>query len=393
MDFSPAELTQLRGDTPGTAHCAHLNNAGAGLVPTPVLDAVVDHLQLEARIGAYEAAAREAERCAAVYPSIARLVGANLEEIALVENATVAWQMAFHGLVFNPGDRILTARVEYGANYVSYLQKARQTGVKIEIIPDGPDGASDPAALAAMIDERVKLIAITHIPTNGGLVNPAAEIGAIANEHNIPYLLDACQSIGQMPIDVEQLGCDFMSVTGRKFLRGPRGTGFLYVRKKWLEHMEPPFIDHFSARWTSANTYTLRPDARRFENWENAYALRLGLGAAAEYALDIGLERIQARSFALAEEVRAGLAGIPGVTVRDLGTRRCAIVSFSHDKVVAREIKRSASAAKINISVSAPHSTRLDADARNLPDLTRVSPHYYNSEEETARFVDVVKAL
>lgn len=392
MNFSTSEIAQLRADTPGTAQCNHLNNAGAALMPAPVVDTMCEHFRLEARIGGYEASAQEAERCNAVYGSIARLIGAQQREIALVENATVAWQMAFHALAFEPGDRILTARSEYGANYVSYLQKARQTGAKIEIIPDRADGATDPAALEAMIDDRVKLIAITHIPTNGGLINPAEEIGAVARKHGIPYLLDACQTAGQMPVDVEKLGCDFLSVTGRKFMRGPRGTGFLYVRESWLDHLEPPFIDHFSAEWTSTDGYTLRNDAGRFENWENAYALRLGLGVAAEYALDIGLERIQVRAFALADELRAGLNQISGIQVHDLGSARCAIVSFAHDTIPAESFKLAAADSGVNISISSASSTRLDTEARNLPDLVRVSPHYYNTEEEIAQFLDVVKA-
>ena len=252
MQISDAELAGLRADTPGVTHRVHLNNAGAALMPRPVFEAVQAHLTLEYEIGGYEAAAQEAERCQNVYASVARLIGAAPQEIALVENATVAWQMAFHALEFEPGDKIITARAEYGANYVSYLQKAKSCGVEILVLPDDKAGASDASALEAMIDDKVKLISVTHIPTNGGLINPAAEIGAIATKHNIPYLLDACQTAGQMPMNVDTLKCDFLSVTGRKYLRGPRSTGFLYVRGKWLEGeggVEPPFIDHFAAPW------------------------------------------------------------------------------------------------------------------------------------------------
>ncbi len=309
----------------------------------------------------------------------------------MCENATFAWQMAFYGLDLKAGDRILTARAEYAANYVAFLQRAAKIGCKIEVIPDQPDGATDPDALERMLDERVKLIAITQIPTNGGLINPAEQIGKIARRHSITYLLDACQALGQMPVDVERLGCDFLSATGRKFLRGPRGTGFLYVREKWLDLLEPPIIDHFGAEWVSQDKYELRPDARRYESWENAYALRLGLGAAVDYALELGLENISSRAFGLAASLREKLSEILGVTVRDLGSENCAIVTFTHDKLEAAAIKQVMADEGINVSASLPSSTRLDSEKRNLPVVLRASPHYYNTEDEIERFCHVLE--
>ena len=231
--------------------------------------------------------------------------------------------MAFYALAanFRPGDRILTTRAEYAANYVAYLQTAQRRGIVIEVIPDDAHGVLDPAALAAMLDERVRLIAITWIPTNGGLVNPAGAVGRIARAAGIPYLLDACQALGQMPVDVDALGCDLLAATGRKFLRGPRGTGFLYVRSELLERLEPPMIDHFAAPWVAPDRYRLRDDARRFETWENNYAARLGLGVAADYALALGLEVDPGALPGLADRLREGLGQIPGVTLHDLGPR------------------------------------------------------------------------
>ncbi len=289
------DLARIRSETPGIAHRIHFNSAGSSLMAQPVLDAMIAYLKREAAIGGYEAAAELAPRLDGVYDSVARLIGTQRDEIALVENATVAWQMAFYSLAFRPGDRILTARAEYAANYVALLQVARRTGAVIEVIPDDANGVLDPTALERMIDDRVRLIAITWIPTNGGLVNPAAEVGRIARKHGILYLLDACQAVGQMPVDVTQLGCDMLSATGRKFLRGPRGTGFLYVRRDLLLQVEPPVIDHFAAPWVAADRYELRKDARRFETWENNYAARLGLGVAVDYALAIGLDHIAVR--------------------------------------------------------------------------------------------------
>jgi len=386
------DLDRLRRDTPGTAHRVHLNNAGAGLMPSPVLDATVGYLREEAETGGYETAERHADRLDGVYDSVARLIGAHRDEIALVENATVAWQMAFYAMRFAPGDRILTARAEYAANHVAFLQTARRTGVAIEVVPDDADGVLDPCALARMIDDRVKLIAITWVPTNGGLVNPAAEVGRVAQAHGIPYLLDACQAVGQLAVDVSALGCTMLAATGRKFLRGPRGTGFLYVRRDALATLEPPVLDHFAAPLAAADRYELRPDARRFENWENNYAARLGLGVAVDYAMSVGMEAIEARCRMLGRALRDALRALPGVEVFDLGPTPCAIVTFAVRDHDPDAVKSRLSGKGVNIGTSSPASTFLDAQARRLPKLLRASPHYYNTEDELMRLVDAMEA-
>ncbi|SFC82213.1 Selenocysteine lyase/Cysteine desulfurase [Bosea sp. CRIB-10] len=389
----PLDIDALRAETPGAAHRAHFNNAGAALMPLPVIAAMKQHLDREAMLGGYEAAEAEADAISAVYGSVARLINADISEIALTENATVAWQMAFYAQSFRPGDRILTARAEYAANYVAFLQVARRTGATVEVVPDDETGAVNPAALDAMIDERVKLIAITWIPTNGGLINPAAAIGKIARRHGITYLLDACQAVGQISIDVAEIGCDLLTATGRKFLRGPRGTGFLYVRRGLLDQLEPAMIDHFGAPWVEPDRYVLRPDARRFETWEKNYASRLGLGAAIDYALALGLKRIEARCRLLADRIRTELAAIPRLTLHDLGRDRAAIVSFSIEGYAAEAVRAALTAKGISVSVSKPSSTLLDASLRDLPVIVRASPHYYNSDEELERLFEAVQEL
>ncbi|MGZ3402509.1 MAG: aminotransferase class V-fold PLP-dependent enzyme [Phenylobacterium sp.] len=382
------DLARIRADTPAAQGQSFLYSAGSSLMPTPVVEAMVDHLRLEQRLGGYAAADREQARLDAVYDSVAALVNAGRDEIALVENATVGWQMAFYAFDWKPGDRILTGRAEYAANYVAYLQTARRHGVVIDVIPNDEFGATDPEALRRMIDERVRLISITWVPTNGGLVNPAAEIGQIAREAGVPYLLDACQAAGQMPIDVQALGCDMLTATGRKFLRGPRGTGFLYVRRGLLQTLEPPMIDHFAAPWTSTDAYTLRPDARRFETWENNYTARLGLGAAVDYALAVGLAPIETRCRALADRLRDGLRSLDNVTLHDLGRAPCAIVSFSMPGYPVAKALADAAAADIVIGASPPASTRLDSDARSLGYILRASPHYFNTDADVDRLID-----
>lgn len=381
------DFDRIRAETPAASRLAYLHNAGAALMPAPVIAAMKQHIDLESDIGGYAAADRESDRLDAVYGSVARLLNATPDEIALVENATVAWQMAFYALPFRKGDRILTAEAEYAANFVAFLQVAKRTGVAIDVVPSDSSGELDVHALERMIDERVKLIAITWVPTNGGLVNPAAAIGKIARAHGIPYLLDACQAVGQMAVDVEAIGCDMLSATGRKFLRGPRGTGFLYVRRALLQQLEPPMIDHFAAPWVSRDEYRLRDDARRFETWENNYAARLGLGAAVDYALDIGMGPIEQRCCLLAGRLRRGLTSVCGITIRDLGRTPGAIVSFTMDGYDADAIVSGAARNGITIGASDPSSTRIDAELRGLPPLVRASPHYYNTEAEIDRLI------
>jgi cysteine desulfurase / selenocysteine lyase len=376
------DVQRARRETPGCENVLHFNNAGAALMPQPVLHTTIGHLQLEALVGGYEAAAQAHDAVEHVYDAAARLIGCHRDEIAIVENATRAWDMAFYAVPLGPGDRILTAMAEYASNYISFLQMARKTGAEVEVIPNDASGQLSVEALRRAIDHRVKLIAITHVPTNGGLVNPAAAVGQVARQAGVLYLLDACQSVGQFPLDVETIGCDMLSATGRKYLRGPRGTGLLYVRREVLDRLEPPFLDLHAAQWVAHDRFEIRADARRFENWETYYAGKIGLGVAIDYALQWGLEAIWARIKHLADDLRRQLSMIAGVTVRDEGVERCGIVSFTVDGNDADEIQRRLAKAHINISVSRVSSTRLDMEARGLPDLVRASVHYYNTEEE-----------
>jgi selenocysteine lyase/cysteine desulfurase len=390
---SAEQIARWRAETPGTAHVTHFNNAGASLMPVPVLRAVRNQLDLEATIGAYEAAAQAAEAIDGVYLSIARLLNAKPDEIALMESATRAWDMAFYGLRFAPGDRILTAQVDYVSNYLAYLQTSRRTGARVEAIPSDESGQVSVAALERMIDKRVKLISITHVPTNGGLVNPAAAIGRVARAAGIPYLLDACQAAGQMPLDVEAIGCDMLSANGRKYLRAPRGTGFLYVRSSFLDRLDPPFVESRSANWTSETEFSLKPGAGRFENFESSICARLGLGAAVDYALGIGLDRIRQRVTTLADIIRHRLAALPGVHVHDLGVERCGIVTIRCDRVDSERVQSELARRRINVSVSPREWTLVDMTRRGLEDLVRISVHYYNTEEEIDALVAAIRDL
>ena len=393
LDAPKLDVERIRAETPGCAHVLHLNAAGSSLPSRRTLDATLDHLRLEAEIGGYEAADRARPMLDGFYPSIATLIGAEPGEIAYVENATRAWDLAFYSLDFKPGDRILTCVSEYSSNYISYLQVAKKTGAEIVVVPDDRHGQIDLAALERAIDKRTKLVSISHIPTQGGLVQPAEAVGKIVNDAGILYLLDACQSVGMMPIDVRKIGCDFLSATGRKYMRGPRGTGFLYARTRSTSKIEPIFLDNHAARWTGDNEYTVMGDAKRFENWERYFAGVIGLKVAADQANELGMPAIWARLRQLADGLRERLKSVPGVTLADLGVTKGAIVTFA---VAGKEhvaLKQQLRDQGINVSVSTQFSSRLDLKGRGLKDVMRASVHIYNTEEELDRFVAALRPL
>jgi selenocysteine lyase/cysteine desulfurase len=393
VGFTDDEIRRVRAETPGCAEVLHFNNAGASLPPAPVLAVQTAHLEREARIGGYEAQEEAQARLEAVYASAARLVGGRgPDEIALFENATRAFDMALYAVPLEPGDVILTSTAEYHSMFVTYLHRARR-GVRVEVVPGDATGQLDVSALRKRLDGRVRLIAMTHMPTNGGLVQPAEAVGEIAREAGVFFLLDATQTVGQIPLDVGRLGCHALAGTSRKYLRGPRGVGFLWVDRDWIERLEPPLMEGHAAEWVEPDRYVIRPDARRFEVWESNVAARLGLGAAVDYACALGLERIWARVRALADTLRARLGAVPGVTVRDLGVVRGGIVSFTVRDVEPARVKAALRAARINVTVSPARGTLLDMRARGLRDVVRASVHYYNTEDEIARLTAEVARL
>ncbi len=387
------DVDTLRARTPGCAARIHLNNAGAALLAQPTLDAMTGHLRREAEIGGYEAAVAAQDAIAAAYDAIAELVGGQSREIALFDNGTHAWNAAFYSVPLRPGDQILTGRAEYGSNVLAYWQAAGRAGAEVVVIPDDEHGQLDVAALERIAGNRTRLIGVSQVPTSGGLVQPAAAVGRIARACGALYLLDATQSVGQFPVDVDEIGCDMLTGTGRKFLRGPRGTGFLWVRPAALDRLDPFVAEIGSATWDGRQGLTWAPGARRFATWEHSYVNVVGLGAAVRQALDLGLEEIGQRSAALGARLRGQLAGLPGVTTYDQGQTRCAIVTAKVDGLPAAQAAQALGRAGVNVSTTVPEHNPLDTRDGGVHPLIRFSPHYYNTEDEIDRAAELVSGL
>lgn len=388
-------LAALRADTPGTREVVHFNNAGCGLLATPVLTTMLDHLTLEARIGGYEASAVRATEVREFYSEVAALINSAARNIAFSGSATHAYSTALSAIPFQPGDVILTTRNDFISNQIAFLSLRKRFGVRIVHAPDLPEGGVDVDAMAALMrSERPRLVAATHIPTNSGLVQPIAEIGRHCRELDLLYLVDACQSVGVYPIDVEEIGCDLLTATCRKFLRGPRGSGFLYVSDRVLQAgYEPLFVDMHGARWVEPGRYQSVDTAARFEEWEFPYSTLLGCAAAVRYARQVGIEAIAERSPALGAQLRELLAEIPGVTVLERGRQLGPIVTFAIEGWQPEPFKAAMDARRINSALSFRDFAQFDFGDKDVDWCLRLSPHYYNTEEEVAQVAAAVADL
>src|ERR1700732_1497732 len=390
-----ALVKQWREDTPGCAKQIHFNNAGSGLMPRAVLDAVVAHLTREANFGGYESADDAEAAVADAYANVAKLLGAQPRNIAVVENSTVAFFQALSAFNFKAGEVIVTTRNDYISNQLAYLSLARRQGVEVRRAADLPSGGADPQSVRELLrDPRVRLLAVSWVPTNSGLMQPVEALGGVAEAAGVPYLVDGCQAVGQIPVDVGRLRCDFFSGTARKFLRGPRGIGFLYVSDRALKRGDfPLYIDMRGADWVSADSFAPASDARRFENWEFAYSLVLGLGEAARYAVEVGVERGGKRARELSGILRHKLSGLSGIRVLDRGRELAAIVTLQVPGWDATELSKLLRTRGINSSASLRAYAVIDMDEKGAASALRLSPHYYNTEEEIERVVEHLKTL
>lgn len=384
------DVEQLRSETLGCKAGAHFNHSGASLPSRSTLETIWDYLREEAADGPMETAAKASERLDAVRADAASLIGADPAEMAFAGSGSAAWGMAFAALPpFAAGDRILVGRQEWGGNLATMQAAAQRAGALVEVIPVHEDGSVDAAALASMMDERVRLVSLTWLPANGGLINDAAAVGRVARAAGVPYFIDAGQALGQIPIDVAALGCDVLKAAGRKFLRGPRGTALLYVRRGFQSHLTPPFLDVGSGPIADGKV-NVRDDARRFEASENSPALLLGLGTAIREARALGIEAIRDRIASLAEVLRDNLRSIPKVTVRDLGSQLSGIVSFTVEGIAPMQLRAALASRAIAIGANGIPYTPLDMAARGLDQIARASVSHLNTMTEIALLSEAV---
>ena len=387
------DLAAERSRTPGCLDQVFLDSAGSSLPPDRVVETVVGHLRREAEVGGYRAAAERADDLAALPVALGRLLGCSADLVALADSATRAWNQLVTALPWRAGDRALICGNEYAANAIALLGRARADGCTVEVVPEAADGPVDLEALDAMLDERVRLVSLVHVPTNSGQVAPVREVVERAHRVGALVVLDACQSVGQVAIDVEELGVDALTSSGRKWLRGPRGTGFLYVRRELLATVEPAAADLRGATWTAPDRYELRADAARFELWETDVAGRLGLKEAVDHLLELGPQEVEQAVRRNAADLRASLSGIPGVVLRDIGEDLSGIVSFTVEGIDPDDVRLRLLEQGVTVSVSGLASTRLDMGRRGLDAVVRASPHYFVSPEDLAAATAAVAGL
>lgn len=335
----------------------------------------------------------QADSLQKVYEYVAQMIGAEASEIAFCQSATDASYRALESVRWKAGDEILISRADYGANSMAYLMLKEKFGVETVLVEDNEFGEIDLQQLEDSISPRSKMILLTHMPTGGGLVNPAVAVGKIAKKFKLLYLLDACQSVGHVPINVREIQCDFLTATGRKYMRGPRGTGFLYVNKNSIDQFQPSRPDLWSAQWTSREEYEWLPGAKRYENFEFSRALSLGLGEAARYYLEIGAENVWERIQQLAAQLRAGLSEIPGVIVRDKGRVKGGIVTFTVEGKDADEIQKELMKSHVQLSVARSGTSWFDFPERHIHTMLRASVHYFLLEEEVEELIEKVRQL
>lgn len=389
----PETITRVRGQTPGLNGRIHFDNSGSALMPEPVIAALHRAIERDAAVGGYVAQEQQAAAMEGGYASLTKLLGGDVSDYAFVGSAVDGWTKAFYSLPLKSGDNIVTAYNEYCSNYIAYLQMKKNRGVEIRVARHAPTGGVDLEHLQALIDGRTALISISHMPSSSGEINPAEKVGEIARAAGVLYQLDACQSVGHVPVNVERIGCDIMTGTSRKFLRGPRGIGFLHVGKKARSVMEPVVLTNQSAEWTSASDYTLRQDARVFEAWERSVANQLGFSAAIDYLLELGVNEATAQIAQNAAYLRERIADMKNVKVECPANAASAIITFNVDGHTPSEVKNTLEQQNIAVQTASVVHTRLDLEERGITAAVRVSPHYYNDVGEMDTLLAALESL
>ncbi len=393
VDVGKMNIEKVRENTPACLERIHFNNAGSSLMPLSVTKVMAQFTELEASKGGYYAQEACQENINEIYTSIAKLINCEAKEVALCESSTVAWQKVLLSLKFNPGDEIITTRSEYSSNYMFLLKLQKDKGIKLIVIDEDTNNDLELADIELKITSKTKLISITHMPTGNGVVHPIEAIGKIAKKHNLLYIVDACQSAGQYPLDVSKIQCDFLTASGRKFLRAPRGTGFLYVATDKLKSLDPAFIDLRSADWQSPSVFKRKDTAIIFETWEKSFSNYLGLGQAVNVANTLGLENIWERVSENSKALRQGLETITEVQNQDNAKTLSGIVTFIVDgQASPKDLVDYLKSKNISIGVTKREFTQLEFESRKFNFVFRASVHYFNTKKEIESFVLALKA-
>ncbi|QJD77407.1 aminotransferase class V-fold PLP-dependent enzyme [Spirosoma rhododendri] len=388
----PIDKNTVRADTPGLATATlFMNSAGASLMPRPVITAMQDYLHLETQVGGYETERVRADHMAQLYGEIAKLINARPDNIAFSYSAMAAYTQALSAIPFQPGDVILTTTNDYISNQLAFLSMQQRLGIRLIRINDLDNGDLDLMHLEQLIQQHHPvLVAITHIPTNSGIVQPAELIGAICSRYDCWYLLDAAQSAGQLPLDVERIQADFLVATGRKFLRGPRNTGFLYVSDKVLATgLTPLFVDRQGADWTSPDTFAVRANAKRFEPQEKSLSV-VGLVEAVRYANQLGIEAIAQVNQVLMQRLRTGLSQIDGIDLTDLGSVQSNILTFHSTRQPLATLDTALRQGGVLFTVQHKQGAIIDFTRKGIDWIIRLAPHYFNTEAEIDAVVELV---
>ncbi len=388
-------IDDVRKDTTGCADKIFLNSAGASLMPKIVVDTMKDYLSMEEAMGGYETAHVMTDDIEKFYLETARLINCKPNNIAFTYNATDSFSRALSSIHFSDKDFILTTNDDYISNHIAFISLHRRFGVNLIKATNLPNGDLDMDDFEMLLKKyHPKLVAITHIPTNSGLVQKAKEVGRLCRKYDILFLLDACQSVGQIKVDVEELHCDFLSATGRKFLRGPRGTGFLYVSEKVIEkRLELLSIDMRGAHWTKFEGYEIEMNARRFETWEFSYVSLAGLKEAVKYANNIGIEHVQNYNLTLAQSLREGLTQIPNVEVLDRGSELSSIITFFLKGCELSEVEKELKNNKVYYSISSKSAALIDFTKKGVDWAVRFSPHYFNTPQEINLAIEIIRNI
>ncbi len=372
----------------------HFNHSGAGLPSPETVQVIVNHLRLEAERGPMEAGALASDASNMVYKTAAQLLGCSSQHVAFGTSHGQLYGNLIASIPLAPGDKVLVSRQEWIGNVLCLQRSANLNGASLSLMASDDTSAVDPVALGKSLSPDVRIVALTWIGAGSALINPAAAIGAAIRQAGSSafFIIDASQVIGQVPINVAELGCDALIACGRKFLRGPRGTALAYISPRLASEIVPRNIDSLSSTLRDGNVEVAN-SAQAFEFGEESVALKLGLGKAIEQALDLGVDHIRLALDQKAGALRQALAELPRVKLLDRGNNKGAAVTFAIDGLPCATAKQRLSEQGINIGMNGPGYTPYDMSMRGISELLRASVHLNTTDEDIALIVNAIRSI